>query len=133
MAACAGLALCAKAQGDTSALATWCNELRSVAARREGSLHDRWYVEAAYAWESCVNQGRGDAVLDRLELALRELRRRDVDHWLRLKLETIRVQEYLSGGMCPQERTHLVELARVHSAEGIIREAVSGLLGHGTS
>jgi tetratricopeptide (TPR) repeat protein len=131
MAACAGLALCAKEQGDARGLAAWCAELRSVAACRERALHDRWYVEAAYAWNSCLNEADPNAAVERLESTLRELRRRDIDHWLRLELEAVRVQEYLSGQVSEQRRAQLVEFARFYSAHGIIQQAVPGLLGNG--
>jgi len=131
MAACAGLALCAKEQHDARGLAAWCAELRSIASGKERALHDRWYVEAAHAWNSCLNIGDEESAVLRLESALRELRRRDVDHWLRLELEAIRVNEYLTSGMLEQRRARLLELARSYGAYGVIKQAVQGLLGNG--
>ena len=124
MAACAGLALCAKERGDLHGLATWCAELRSVAAGRERVLHDRWYVEAAYAWNSCLNTRTPEAALAGLELALRELRRRDVDHWLRLELEAIRVEEFMTGVVSEQRRLSLVDRGRSYGAHGIVRQTL---------
>jgi tetratricopeptide (TPR) repeat protein len=129
MAACAGLALCAKELGDLRRLASWCAELRSLAGGRERVLHDRWYVEAAYAWNSCMNHGNTDAALAELDCALRDLRRRDVDHWLRLELETVRVKEFLSGSVSEHGRLKLIELAQRYCAHGIIRGARSRLAG----
>ena len=133
MAACAGLALCAKERGDLRGLASWCEKLRSVAAGREAVVHDRWYVEAAYAWNSCINDGSTKAAVGRLESTLHELRRRDVDHWLRLELEAIRVEEFLSGGVSKDRRLQLIELGRFYCAHGIVRQSATELASDGAA
>jgi hypothetical protein len=106
-------------------------ELRSVAAGRERVLHDRWYVEAAYAWNACMNSKDHEAALARLELALRELRRRDVDHWLRLELEAIRVEEFVRGTVSEERRHNLVQSARSYSAQGVVKQALARLASEG--
>jgi len=133
MAACAGLALCAKERGSSRDLSRWCKELRSIAAGRELVLHDRWYVEAAYAWNSCINEANPIPAVEHLGSALKELRRRDVDHWLRLELEAIRIEEFLSGCVSGERRRRLVEDARFYCALGIVKEAVCRLAGHGAA
>ena len=133
MVACAGLALCAKESGDLAGLFRWCQELQRVAAGRERVLHDRWYVEAAYAWNSCMNDGNADIAVVRLHSALHDLRRRDVDHWLRLELEAIRIEEFMSGGVSQHRRRQLVERGRLYGAHGIVRQAASRLPSNSTA
>jgi tetratricopeptide (TPR) repeat protein len=130
MAACAGLALCAKEAGELGTLANWCQELRSVAAGKEQVIHDRWYIEAAYAWNSCINESRPGEAMTRLASALHEIRRRDVDHWLRLELEAIRVEEFLSDEVSARRRMQLVALGQSYCACGIVRTAASRLPGN---
>jgi DNA-binding SARP family transcriptional activator len=127
MVACSGLALCARARGKAGDLAKWTERLLRTAQGRERVLHDRWYVEAAYAWNRCINERKPDLAVAGLEAALHDLRRRDVDHWLRLELEAIRVEEFISERMATQKRLQLAALARSYSAMGILREAQSSL------
>ncbi len=131
MMACAGLALCAKAYGDSAAIASRCTELRSIAAGREHVLHDRWKIESAYAWDLSINQGEPERALARLRTALHEMRRRDVDHWLRLELETIRVEEFATGHVAEASRLRLADQARSYAAQGIVTEALTGLSASG--
>ncbi len=123
MCACAALALCAKERGDYRALAGRCEQLRSLAAGRERVLHDRWSVEAAYAWDLSINRGKPDVAAANLWAAQREMRRRDVSHWLRLELEAIRVEEYVHGQVAEEKRLRLCERARSFCAQGIMRGA----------
>jgi DNA-binding SARP family transcriptional activator len=127
MTACAGLALCARARGDSLGLAKWCAELTAVAAGRERLIHDRWKIEAAYAWNLCINCGKPDEAIALLQVALNEIRRRDVDHWLRLQLEAIRIVEFVRGDVAREKRQRLLEIASSYSAEGIVRQAGSRL------
>jgi tetratricopeptide (TPR) repeat protein len=123
MMACGGLALCAKERGDYRALASRCEQLRSIATGRERVLHDRWKVEAAYAWDLSINHGKPDVAAANLWAAQREMRRRDVSHWLRLELEAIRVEEYIHGRVAEEKRLQLSERARSFCALGIMRGA----------
>jgi hypothetical protein len=120
---CGGLAMCAKESDCKSGLAKWCTELKSIAAGRERALEDRWTVEAAFAWDACLNQRNGVAALHRLEMALHELSRRDIDHWLRLELEAIRIEEYVNGRTSLSRRSALADLASRYSAAAIASEA----------
>ena len=133
MAASAGLALCAKERGCFADLAASCESLVSIAGGRERVLHDRWYVEAAYAWNSCINNANGPAAVARLDSALRDLRRRDIDHWLRLELEATRIEEFLFGCVAEKRRARLAIDARSYGALGIARQAASGLANRGAA
>jgi len=117
------LALCAKERGDLESLGRRCDRLRIIAGGREKVLHDRWMVEAAYAWDLCLNRARPEEAASRLDVAERELRRRDVSHWLRLELEAIRLEEYVEGGIAVDRRRRLASLAQPFGALGIVRGA----------
>jgi len=123
MMASGGLALCAKERGDREALARRCERLRVIAGGREKVLHDRWMVEAAYAWDLCLNHGRPSDAAANLNAAVRELRRRDVSHWLRLELEAIKLEEYVSGSVAHERRQGLSSQAKAFGALGISRSA----------
>lgn len=120
---CGGLAMCAKENKSGSELAKWCAQLRMISGGRERVLEDRWTVEAAFAWDACLNQGDVFAAMARLEGALRDLSRRDVDHWLRLELEAIRIHEFVTGGVLVGRRSQLAYQARRYSAAAIVTEA----------
>jgi len=123
MTACAGLALCAKERGDPKGLRSYCDQLRSIANGRDRVLHDRWKPVAACAWNMCLNEGMPDLAVATLEGALHELRRRDIDHWLRLELEAIRIQESICGATQEARRMRLVEAAQKYGAQGIVNQA----------
>ena len=127
MCACAALALCAKERGDYGALATRCTELRTIIGDGDRVPHDRWKIAAAFAWDLCINQHKADAAAARLDRALHEMRRRDVDQWLRLELEAVRIEEFVAGHVSEKRRLHLAELAGAYQAQGVVREALSGL------
>jgi hypothetical protein len=124
---CGGLAMCAKENSRDSDLANWCSELQIIAAGRERALEDRWTVEAAFAWNACRNKGDVPAAVARLETALRELSRRDVDHWLRLELEAVRIDEFVSGRVSTQRRSQLAILGKHYGAAAIVHEAQARL------
>jgi DNA-binding SARP family transcriptional activator/tetratricopeptide (TPR) repeat protein len=123
---CGGLALCGMLTDNCAELASWCEQLRTVAMGREHSLCDRWPVEAAFAWEGCINDHAANAI-DRLNAATRELSRRDVDQWLRLSLESIRICEGLGGAVELDRRRSLAALARRYSAAAIVSKAEAKL------
>jgi tetratricopeptide (TPR) repeat protein len=124
---CGGLALCAMLTDKSAELASWCQRLHSIAMGREHILCDRWPVEAALGWNACVNdRGSADAIA-RLIAAKRELSRRDVDQWLRLSLESIRICERLNAAVEIDSRRDLADLARHYSAAAIVRKAEAGL------
>jgi DNA-binding SARP family transcriptional activator/tetratricopeptide (TPR) repeat protein len=120
---CAGLALCAKERHDSAGLARRCSQLRSILGGQLKSIGDRWQAEAALAWDTCINQQDPSLALRGLERALRELPRRDTDHWLRLELEATRVEEFTVGQRLPDRRRKLAELGRRYSAAKIVSEA----------
>ena len=127
MTACGGLALCAKERGDSRGLRAHCDRLRSIAVGHERVLHDRWKLVAAHAWDACINSGEPDIALTALTVALRELRRRDVDHWLRLELEAIRIEEFVCGAVNEGRRVQLAEAAQAFGARAIVTAAESEL------
>ena len=131
MTACAGLALCAKERGDAEGLRSCCNQLRSLAYGRDRVLHDRWKPVAACAWNMCLNEGMPDLAVTTLERALHELRRRDIDHWLRLELEAIRIEESILGAGQEARRMRLMETARKYGAHGIVNQAQPPLYASG--
>jgi len=120
---CGGLALCGMLFDNPAELARWCRELRSIAMGREQSLCDRWPVEAAFGWDACVNERGSTDAIARLGAATRELSRRDVDQWLRLSLESIRIRERLSGAVDLERRRELADLGRRYSATAIVTKA----------
>ena len=133
MTACGGLALCAKERGDYRGLHAHCTQLRSVAVGHERVLHDRWKLVAAYAWDACINGDDAEHALTAVAVALRELRRRDVDHWLRLELEAIRIEEYVCGAVCEGRRLRLSEAAQAFGARAIVTAAESELAPNGNA
>ncbi|MGD0991597.1 MAG: AAA family ATPase [Gemmatimonadales bacterium] len=127
MMSCAGLALCAKERGDKDCLAAKCRQLAVIERDRERVLHDRWKAESAHAWDLCINRNESAVALARLKLALHEIRRRDVDHWLRLELEAVRIEEFISGSVAEERRVLLADLAGSYSAHGVAQQALVGL------
>jgi DNA-binding SARP family transcriptional activator len=126
---CGGLALCGMLSHSCHELASWCRQLRHVAEGREHTLCDRWPVEAALAWDSCINEDGSAAAMVRLAKATRELSRRDVDQWLRLSLESIRIAETMHGSLEVASRRKLAELGRRYCASAIVAETESRLCG----
>jgi DNA-binding SARP family transcriptional activator/tetratricopeptide (TPR) repeat protein len=121
---CGGLAMCALHEGDRVGLARWCVRLHEMAQGRERTILDRWLMEAAFAWNAHLNTHQSPLeATGRLECAIRELRRRDVDQWLRLCLERIRLSEAIEGRTDRQGRAQLIEVGRQHSAAAIVTEA----------
>jgi hypothetical protein len=70
-----------------------------------------------------VNRGDLPGAVATAERAARELRRRNIDHWLRLELEIVRLQEYVSGQYEEAQRRRLAADARRYNARAIEREA----------
>jgi tetratricopeptide (TPR) repeat protein len=121
--ACAGLAICAVRRGDFESLARHCSMLEMVVGSRVGLLADRWKVEGALAWNVAVNCHEPDCARARLHRALRELARRDVDHWLWLSLEAIELDEYVTGRIAAEDRNRLIGQGELYLAAGIVRRA----------
>jgi tetratricopeptide (TPR) repeat protein len=124
---CGGLALCGMIAGRPAELASWCRQLESIAKGRERSLSDRWPVEAAFGWDACVNDRGGSEAIARLGAATHELSRRDVDQWLRLSLESIKIRERIYGVVDFERRCELADLGRHYCANAIVRRAQDGL------
>jgi DNA-binding SARP family transcriptional activator/tetratricopeptide (TPR) repeat protein len=121
--ALAGNALCAQRRLDYPLLRELSANLKAALSGRPRVLHDRWMVEAAFAWNRAINAGDVAGTLADLEGVIPELRRRDVDGWLRLELETIRLREEAQGSRLQIHRNRLVSLAEQYSALAIASDA----------
>jgi DNA-binding SARP family transcriptional activator len=119
--ALAGLALCSQRLGSKSGLAHWSGELQRVGGGRERMLHERWMAEAALAWDLALNQRKPKEAASELSLAARELRRRDVDHWLLVELELLRLKAKCLGGASEAEMDHLESVAASYEAGTVLR------------
>ncbi|MFI5091297.1 MAG: hypothetical protein ACHP7P_14705, partial [Terriglobales bacterium] len=117
----AGLALCAQRRGYLPELEHWCAELRSLGMGRHRMFHERWMIEAALAWDVALNQRRYRDAIDQLRAGADELRRRDVDHWLLVELEALRLVQYCSGGPSSGEVDRLWKLAVEYEAGTVLR------------
>ncbi len=120
---CGGLGLCAAKVADWVELHRWCDQVRTRARGRERFATDRWKVEAAIAWDTCVNEGKPEDALKRIDSGVKELSRRDVAQWLRLELEAIRVEEFARGRVAVRRRDDLARRAQAYSAAAIVRAA----------
>lgn len=127
---CGGLAICAARKADYQGLAGWYDQLRSITKDRERFVGDRWQVEAAIAWYRCAHNDNPAEASRRLHSAARELSRRDIDHWLWLQMETIRIGEFMHGSMDTERRKELADLGRRYRAEGIVCGAEARPLPH---
>lgn len=123
--ACGALGLCAVRQGDCSGLARRRQQTEQIAGTRLHVLPERWTVEATLAWDTALNRADLAGAVAGAELASRELRRRDVDNWLRLSLELIDIRERCGGSRLQAERGRLAVHAAEHHALGVQRVALS--------
>jgi tetratricopeptide (TPR) repeat protein len=121
--ALAGNALCAQRRLDYPLLRELAADLKTALSGRQRVLHDRWMVEAAFAWNRAINGGDVAGALADVEGVMPELRRRDIDGWLRLELETIRLREEARGFRLLADRDRLLALAEKYSALAIASAA----------
>jgi tetratricopeptide (TPR) repeat protein len=121
--ACAGLALCAQRTGKFSELVELSASLRTLIEGRETLQHDRWMLVAATTWSEVVQSSDAAAAIRNLEATCRELSRRDIDHWLCLELEAIRIKEYIDGCRATALRSRLAQLSTRYDARGILSAA----------
>jgi hypothetical protein len=68
-------------------------------------------VEAALAWDMALNDGRPDEARAQLWDGRRRLRRIDLDHWLLLGVEWLRLEKQTSNTVPRQELSGLLETA----------------------
>ncbi len=120
---CAGLALCALRAGRLQELRNHCSRLASIVAGQRATFGDRWMVEAAFGWNEILNSGGGSDALRTLDQTCAELNRRDIDHWLRLQAEAIRVSEWLKGEPDWERRRKVATLGKKYGATAIVAEA----------
>jgi tetratricopeptide (TPR) repeat protein len=116
-----GLALCAQRLGSHRELGHWSGELRRIGAGRERLYHERWQAEAALAWDTALNHGQVAAAAEQLRVAANELRHRDVDHWLLVELELVRLKVARDGVAPRADVERLTAAATSHSAGAILR------------
>jgi len=119
---CGGVALCELRVGRMSELARCCERLEVISRGSGHLITDRWPVEAALAWNACMNPARNAGGMVRLDTAVRELSRRDIDQWLRLCLERIRITEATKGCSDMLGRQELAEAARRYQAASILAQ-----------
>jgi DNA-binding SARP family transcriptional activator/tetratricopeptide (TPR) repeat protein len=119
----AGLARCAREQEHTAESALWCDQMRCLARGRERAVTDRWPFESALAWDAHVRDGDSTSAVNRLGRAIRELSRRDIDQWLRLRLEATRISEDGTGVIDEAERLVIADLGRRYGAAAIVAGA----------
>lgn len=123
--ACAGLSLCAQRRTDNHDLHRLTERLNQLRQGRERVPHERWMVESAVAWNLVLNLEKPLEAICSLERASRELYKRDVDHWLSLELEGIRIREFIGGTRESEKRQWLTKVARRYEAAAIAAEALS--------
>jgi len=120
---CGGLARCARLAGNVSESQRRCAEVRSLLETKEVALTDRWPVESALAWDALLRNEYHPYAAHRLKCVLRQLSRRDIDQWLRLKLEACRIGERYTGRTDEAEREAIRRLGRQYGAIAIVSGA----------
>lgn len=123
--ACGGLAMCAVRRGDHEDLGKWCEALYKYSGGREDALSDGALVESAIAWNTCVNAHNPAGALSRLMESVRMSARRDIDHWLALRMEEIRLREWIHNRPERERREGLADECETFGADGIARHAAS--------
>ena len=118
---CAGMALRAQALGRTSLISENCERIRRLGSGRERRYHDRWMTEAAFAWETALCRGGPAKALENLQSASLELYRRDVDHWLLVECESLRIQRTFNAEVNEQQFAVLVAKAKELGARGVLQ------------
>jgi len=121
----AGHALCSLRRGDVTRLRQSCTQLQDRIRGRERVLHDRWMIETALAWYELGRDMGAELVFANLLRVRGELRRRDVDSWLRLELEALRMEEAAASRIDVGSRLKLAEIAGCYSAAALKREATA--------
>ena len=120
---CGGLGVCAARRGDYGCLLATSRELERITAGRLPAVAERWAPETTVAWSAAIGGGASWELTCRVEHTLHELRRRNIDHWLRLRLEWIQLQEHLRGSRLYAERSELAADSRTYGANAIERDA----------
>jgi hypothetical protein len=117
------LALCAVRVDNIDELHQRRAQVERLAGGRLGALPERWTAEAAIAWDNAlVVIGAASHSEPIPKYILSELRRRDVDNWLRLELEGIYIKERVGTVLLSEERASVAATAeRFHALA--IREA----------
>jgi DNA-binding SARP family transcriptional activator/tetratricopeptide (TPR) repeat protein len=123
--ALAGQALCAQSASNDVQVHERCDAIRACLGGRSKVLHDRWMIEAALAWDA-LWQGQDVArELRRLEPIRMELRKRDIDSWLRLELEVVRLREAAEGHRHDSTRELLAAEAKRYGAAAMRRDLIA--------
>jgi hypothetical protein len=101
------LAICAIRVDNVDELHRRRIHLERLAGSRLRALPERWTAEAAIAWDNALLV-RGTTSAEPVPRStLDELRRRDVDNWLRLELEGIYIKERIGGSRLLSERARI--------------------------
>ena len=120
---CAGLGLCAVQLGELPELMRRTTCLRGLMSSHHWDFADRWMVEAAFAWNRALNLRQPEQALGDLVRAAAKLARRDIDHWLRLKLQVVELSERTCGVADTDARNELLHLASRYGAAAIAKAA----------
>ncbi|MFI5091180.1 MAG: AAA family ATPase, partial [Terriglobales bacterium] len=116
-----GLALCAQRVGSVGDLAHWTSELRRIGGGREKLYHERWLAESAIAWDIALNHHEASAAVDQLQVAASRLRRCDIEHWLLVSLECLRLRTACDGTAPDAEIDSLRAAAASYEAGTVLR------------
>jgi len=122
--ACGAIGVCAARRRDMGAVHAAGLQLERIAAGRIRALPERWTAEATMTWDSALSRHASPTLAGRIEQTLRELRRRDIDSWLRLRLEWIELQEYLGGSRLEQERSRVAVEGKEYGAQAVQEAAI---------
>ncbi len=123
-----GLGLCAQRSGNHKALRSWARETEELKLRRDlRSYHERWMVEAALAWDRCINRNDPEGALHQLQEAFMELQRRDLDHALMTKIEYFRIA--VSIGQDEKESISKLRDRAAAVGADLVRDQANQLLG----
>ena len=95
--------------------------MRSIANGSERKFHERWLAEAALAWDVAITDKHPDVAVSQLRRAAYELRRIDVEHWLMVELELLRLRDACLHAASPEDICALAELARTYGAGTVLR------------
>jgi len=122
--ACGAIGVCAARRRDMGAVRVAKSQLEQIGVGRIRALPERWTAEATMAWGSALNSQALPALAGRIEQTLRELHRRDIDSWLRLRLEWIELQEYLGGSRLEMERSRVAVEGKRYGAQAVQEAAI---------
>jgi hypothetical protein len=121
--ASSGRALCSARQGHSADLARWVAIAHEQVKGNVQDIFDRSFFEMAVAWHSYLGGADVEMVVASLKRVASRLRRRDIEDWLLVELEALKITEHASGRRDERARARIRELARPYKLGIIEREA----------